>query len=245
MKEVKGGRWRIFKKPNPDEKVVFGIDTASGKLNANDSTIQGISVNTGDQVAVLGGKYTPEDIAVEAIKIGYLYYYKDKKNAAEIAVEKEFHGATVISRLLTEKYPSIYYHAYHQITFASGANEYGWSPRQYRQMAIDLLQTDIAWSQSKKPEERSRAIWIHDPETRRQLLSFERNKKSGRFEARNGKFDDLVSALMIANFVRHERMDSVLNAPEDLKPKPLTHADIIMAGLPRIGSRDAGPRNME
>lgn len=245
MKPIVGGRWRVFKKPNPNEMVVIGVDTASGKENANDSTIQVLSVHTGDQMATLGGKYTPDDIAVEAMKAGYAYYYQDKKNPAEIAVEKEFHGATVISKMLEAQYPAIYYHAYHRITFTSGANEYGWNPRQYRQMAIDLLQTDIGWSLSPRPEEKRRAVFIHDPETRKQLIFFERNIKTGKFEARKGKYDDLVSSLMIANFVRHERMDRVFNPPEDVKPKVMTHADYIKMGQKVAGDRDAGPREIE
>lgn len=245
MKTTVGGRWRVFEKPDPNQLYILGVDTASGKENANDSTIQILSVHTGRQVAVAGGKYTPEDIAAMAYRAGYAYCYKDKRNPAEIAVEAEFHGASVIGRLLEQKYPNIYYHAFHSITFQSGANEYGWSARKYRQVAIDLLQTDIAWSLSKVAEERRRAIYISDPATRQQLIHFEQNKKSGRYEAKRGKFDDLVSALMIANFVRHERMGRIFDTVVDDKPRQMTHAEVIMAGTPKTGSREAGPRDLE
>jgi len=243
-KKIFGGRWRIFEQPNPSEMCIIGIDTASGKENSNESVGCVLSVHTGVQKAVFAGKYTPDELTQEVLKAGYLFYFENKKNPAEIVVEMEFHGATVISGLRHANYPNIYFHGYNLTTFKSESTSYGFSPRTYRQLAIDYLQEDIGRSISKNPEEKRRGVFVKDPDTIAQLGWFQRNKKTGKFEATKGKYDDRVSALMIANFARRERMWSIFNPVVEQKPREETHADVIMAGLPKVDVRNMGPRDL-
>lgn len=243
-KKMFGGRWRFFEQPNSNEICIIGVDTASGKENANESVGCVLSVHTGVQKAVFAGKYTPEELSQEILKAGYLFHYKDKRNPAEVAIEKEFHGATVIAALRAANYPNIYYHGWDTVKFNSQATSYGWDPRSYRQQAIDYLQADIARSISPKPEEKKLGVFVKDPDTVAQLGWFQRNKKTGKFEAMKGKFDDRVTALMVANFVRRERMWSVFNPAVEDKPHEETHADVIMAGIRKTDDRDMGPREL-
>lgn len=243
-KNIKGGRWKIFEPVNHNEIVVFGVDTASGKEGANESVITGVSVHTGIQKCILAGKYTPEEISIEVLKAGWAYYYQHKDNPAEIAIEREFHGATVISELIHHKYPAVYFHAYHIDTFNSGSNNFGWDARKYKQPAIDYLQKSIGWSISKNPEEKRRALYVKDPDTISQLGWYQRDKKTGKFGAMRGKYDDRVSALMIANWVRMERMARVFDPPVEEAQKEMSHADVIMAGVKKNDDRDAGPREL-
>lgn len=222
----------------------MGVDTASGKENANESVATIISIHTGQQVAIVAGRYTPDELGAMAIQAGNAYYYKDKKNPCEIAVEREFHGQTIIDKLISINYPNIYYHSYHHVAFRGGANEYGWDSRKYRQTAIDWLQEDFGMRNSKIDKERQRAVFVNDLDTLSQMKSFERNEKTGRFEAKRGKFDDRVAALYIANFVRRERMDRIFNPPAIEKPHKETWEDVIVAGTRKPEERDPGPRNL-
>ncbi len=242
--ESKAGLWRVFRLPDPNDLVVFGVDTASGKENANESVATGLSVKDGHQVCILAGQYTPELIAEEVEKAARSYYYLDKDNPSEIAIEREFHGQTIITILRERAYPSIYFHAYHHVSLGASANEYGWDPRKYRQVALDWLQRDIGYSLSDKPEEKARAVWLHDPDTIKQHRRFEQNRSTGKYEAARGQFDDRVTAMAVANFVRNERM-SVVAAPVVEEEVKKTHLSEVIAGLQNKQSREMGQRQWQ
>jgi hypothetical protein len=244
VKNLQGGRWRFFEKPNHENLYVMGLDTASGKEKANETAACLLNVHTGRQAAVFAGKYTPELVAIEVEKVGRLFYHKHKDNPVEIAVEREYHGMTVINKLLEMKYPRIYYHEWHHASTETASSKWGWDAQKYRQMAIDWLTEDIGFNMSPRPEDKRRAVWVDDPETHSQLLTFERNDKTGKFQAVSGKYDDRVSALYIANFVRRERLEYVLRPEVVEEAKDPTKADYIMAGSPKDGERPAGPREM-
>jgi len=220
----------------------MGVDTASGKLGANESVATILSIHTGKQVAIMAGKFTPEEMAGGVIGAGHAYAHK--KMPCEIAVEKEYHGMTIINKLIEVQYPNIYAHDRNLISFRGGATEWGWDARKYRQTAIDWLQRDIGWSMSGIPAERKRAVFVNDKDTSTQLMFFKRNAKTGRPEAVHGKYDDRVSALYIANWVRRERMGPIFDPPVVEKPYVETWQDRIVAGLRKPGDRDAGPREI-
>jgi hypothetical protein len=226
LKLFKGGRWKIKMTPVPGNDYTIGVDTASGKEGANETVATILCVNTGCQDAWFGGIVTPEEMAEETDKVGRLF------NNACIGVEKEYHGATVIAKLREKAYPNLYFHALHAVSFQSSATEYGWDPRRYRQTAIDWLQQDIGWSRSSVPFERAKAIWVYDPETISQLGWFTQNSKTGKYEAASGKYDDRVSALMIANFIRREKYNEVFSPKSAIRQEP-TFLDRVAAGANR------------
>jgi hypothetical protein len=224
---LSGGRWRIFREPEENKTYIVGVDTASGKMGANESVINVECVEDGHQCALLGGKISPDDIGVEAEKIGYLYH------EAEIVIEAEFFGATVIAYLREVKYPKVFYQYETATGFNETAREYGWWPRRdnNRQVAIDWLQQDMAYSLSKKPEENKRAVYYHDPETILQFGYFVRNKETGKFEASQGKYDDRVSAAYISNFVRRLRFRALMmERPKEQPRKERTFLEMVAEG---------------
>ncbi len=235
-KIIKGARCKIFKHPDPTHTYVMGCDTASGKMNSNDSVMTILDVNTGCQDAVIAGQITPEDFAIEVEKVGYYY------NDALFGIEKEFHGMTVVNYLRLKSYPNIYAHPTHVMTFDSSSTEFGWDARRYRQIAIDWLQQDIGYSVSTLREELNRAIWIKDPESITQLGWFQRNSKTGKFEAIPGKLDDRVSALYIGNYLRRELWNEVW-APPPPPPRELTFLEKIAMADQDKDSRELGTRD--
>jgi hypothetical protein len=217
-REISGGRWRIFERPRETNHYCIGVDTASGKENANESVAQVLCVETGFQVAILAGQIHPEDMATEVEKVGYYY------NEAEIAVERELHGETIIQKL-KDRYPRMFFHEESLSGFGEQSiKQYGWDPRRYRQAAIDWLQQDIGYASSDKPEERKMGITVVDAGTISQLGYFIRNKKTGKWEAAPGKMDDRVSALYIANYVRRMRY-RIYTEKVEIQEKKLTYLD--------------------
>lgn len=239
VSKIVGGKWKlVYAEPDPTHTYVIGCDTASGKENANETVGTVLDVNTGVQVATLGGLITPEDFAVEVEKAGYLY------NEACIGVEKEYHGVTVLNHLRQKEYPNIYFHPVHITAFNSGgATEFGWDARRCRQIAIDWLQRDFGWSVSTVKEERKRAVFLKDPETISQMGYFERNRKTGKFQAASGKFDDRVCALYIANYIRNEKWPDVF-APEQIPEPELTFLDKIAMEQNSVDDRSMGRRDL-
>ena len=219
-KEIIGGRWRIFRPPVPGQHYVASVDAASGKDGANESVCNVLGIESGIQCAILAGQIHPEVMAEEAEKIGYYY------NEAEIAVEKEVHGATIITRL-RDTYPHLFVHEETLVGFGeTQIKQYGWEPRTYRQTAIDWLQQAIGYACSTKPEERKQAVWLLDAGTVEQHSYFTQNKKTGKWEATSGKKDDRVSAMYIGQFVRRLRYPQLVNFVVE-KPKEKTFMDIL------------------
>lgn len=205
-----------------DKHYVVGVDPASGKEKGNESVAIVLCVETGEQAAIIAGQIHPEVMADEVERGGHFY------NEAELAIERELHGATIISKL-KDKYPNIYYHYESLVGMSdSVSKEYGWDPRRYRQTAIDWLQQDIGYATSEKPADRKLAVWVFDIETTNQLGYFIKNEKSGKWEATPGKKDDRVSAMYIANFVRRQRFERFINTIVEVK-KEKTFMDELSA----------------
>jgi hypothetical protein len=232
-KNIKGGRWKIWRYPVKGHTYAMGVDTASGKAGANESVATIVDMNDGHQCAIMAGIIEPIIVKAEAEKMGYFY------NEALIGVEKEYHGITVMNGLRDNKYPNLYFHATHQTTFGSGSTEYGWDALRYRQTAIDWLQEALGFTISTSIEERKRGIWVHDPGTVSQLGYFVRDKKTGKFQALAGRFDDRVSALYIANFLRHEKFGELFSPPP-LPEKKLSWLDKVAA----LARRDEDDREL-
>ena len=219
-KQIVGGRWKVFRERVEGQHYVLSVDAASGKEGSNESVANVLGIESGVQCAILAGQIHPVEMAVEAEKAG-LYY-----NEAEIAVEKELHGATIIEKL-RDTYPHLFVHEETLVGFGETViKQYGWEPRSYRQTAIDWLQQAIGFASSTKPEERKQAVWLLDPATIEQHSYFTQNRKTGKWEAASGKKDDRVSALYIGQFVRRLRYMNYVNKVVE-KPKERTFEDIL------------------
>lgn len=80
----------IYQAPQPGHKYVAGIDPAEGNPTSDDSALEILDKNTGEQVAELAGKFQPSTLAAHADEIGTYF------NKADLMVERNNHGHAVI-----------------------------------------------------------------------------------------------------------------------------------------------------
>lgn len=80
----------IYKCPLPGRKYVIGGDPAEGNPSSDDSSLTVVAQDTGEECAVLSGKYEPATFA------GYLSQVSKFYNNAPAMVERNNHGHTVI-----------------------------------------------------------------------------------------------------------------------------------------------------
>lgn len=84
----------IYRAPSPSDRYVIGIDPAEGNPTSDESALTVMSRRTGEEVAVLSGKYQPAIIAGHADAIGMWY------NRADVLCERNNHGHAVLLWLL-------------------------------------------------------------------------------------------------------------------------------------------------
>lgn len=84
----------VYCQPAPGEMYVVGVDPAEGNPTSDDSALTVQSVRTGEEVAMLAGKYQPAIIAAHADAIGQWF------NRADVLVERNNHGHAVLLWLL-------------------------------------------------------------------------------------------------------------------------------------------------
>lgn len=83
----------LYRTPIEFRQYVIGIDPAEGNPTSDDSALTVMDVMTGEEVAVLAGKYEPDVIASHADAIGAYF------NGAGLMPERNNHGHAVISWL--------------------------------------------------------------------------------------------------------------------------------------------------
>jgi hypothetical protein len=83
----------IYRAPVPGRKYVIGGDPAEGNPNSDDSALTVVDLLTGEECAVLAGKYEPSTFG-GYIKLVSVYYH-----AAPAMVERNNHGHAVIGWL--------------------------------------------------------------------------------------------------------------------------------------------------
>jgi hypothetical protein len=80
----------IYRPPEPGRVYVLGIDPAEGNPTSDDSALTVLDVDTGEECAVLAGKFQPSVIAGHADTIGKWY------NNAGVMIERNNHGHAVL-----------------------------------------------------------------------------------------------------------------------------------------------------
>jgi len=81
---------RVYRLPQPGHSYIVGVDPAEGNPTSDDSALEVICRETGEQVAELAGKFQPAVIAAHADRIGTFY------NRAGLMVERNNHGHAVL-----------------------------------------------------------------------------------------------------------------------------------------------------
>lgn len=80
----------IYRPPEPGRVYVLGIDPAEGNPTSDDSALTVLDVLSGEECAVLAGKFQPSVIAGHADTIGKWY------NNAGVMIERNNHGHAVL-----------------------------------------------------------------------------------------------------------------------------------------------------
>lgn len=81
---------QLYALPAPGMRYAGGADPAEGNPTSDDSALVFIEQTTGEEVAMLSGKYQPSTLAAHADKIGQYF------NNAPVMVERNNHGHAVI-----------------------------------------------------------------------------------------------------------------------------------------------------
>lgn len=80
----------VYREPVPGRRYVIGADPAEGNPTSDDSALEVLDLETGEQAAALAGKFEPSTFAAHIDRIGNRY------NKAAIMPERNNHGHAVI-----------------------------------------------------------------------------------------------------------------------------------------------------
>lgn len=167
---------RILKLRESGKSYVGGADTAEGLPNSDDSVTVWIDRLTGEQVAVLSGKLTPEMQAGYSVKVS-MYF-----NRAKLMPENNNHGHTFISWMENNGYEGL-------MLKGQNENKWGWTTNSPGKIELyDELAECI----------RTENVLVHDETTFTQLTSVVR----GTLKAPESEMDDHAMAFALANIAR-------------------------------------------
>lgn len=161
----------VFVPPRPGGRYVLGADTAEGNPTSDESACTVLDESTGDQVAVLAGRFEP------AFYAGYLAQLAAWYNHAPVLVERNNHGHAVLLEL-RERYGE---------TFRLNGDDGrpGW-------LAASRPRA-VAWSNTAMRFKDGRCV-VRDERTFTQLCSVE----GATLKAPDGEMDDRADSFNLA-----------------------------------------------
>ena len=80
----------VYRPPEPGRRYVIGCDPAEGNPTSDDSALTVMDLLTGEEMAVLSGKYQPAVMGGNVDAVGRYY------NQADVLVERNNHGHAVL-----------------------------------------------------------------------------------------------------------------------------------------------------
>lgn len=169
----------IYRPPRPDVKYVIGGDPAEGNPNSDDSALTVVDVLTGDECAVLAGKFEPGAFG-SYISMVSAYY-----NDAPAMIERNNHGHAVIQWVQE--------HA-RRVRLLNGHDEHiGWMSSQ---LGKALLYTECA--DHFRQNALIQAKVLHSFRSHVQLSSIE----GSTLRAPEGQYDDRADSYALAQIGR-------------------------------------------
>ena len=202
--EAEDGEVVLLREPERGVPYVLGGDTAgdSGGKWSDFFVGQVLCNTTGEQVAVLHGKYD-EDVYARQIYCLGMHYGK-----ALVGVEVNYstHPTKELARL---GYPNLYEREVEDTYTGKRRKAYGFDTNTATRPTIIAALVAVA---------RDDLSLIRHYETLGEMLSFAKNDK-GKPEAMPGKHDDLVMALAIAHHIRPQQRMTVLEERTEQKKK--------------------------
>jgi hypothetical protein len=170
---------RIWERPVPGRPYVAGADVAEGVPKGDWSVCAILDARSLAQVAVLRGRWTPDEFARRSAKLCEEY------NKALLAPERQNHGHAMILALRQLGYPRIYYH---QDYSGAGAIREGWpTDLKTRPVMLDDLRKSLAPG----------LMTVRDKVFVSELRTFCPDA-GGTYRAKEGQHDDCVLAWAIA-----------------------------------------------
>ena len=189
----------IFREPEPGRIYLVGGDTSEGVDGGDWSRASVIERDTGEQVAVVGGRWPPDVYAAKLDRVARRYArFADASNRMPVivGVERNNHGHAVLLRLAQLHGGTAPY----QI-FRAKDGRLGWlTTTASRPLLVDQLEEAV----------RTDGTVIHDAVTVDEMLSFSWSD-DGRPEAQEGYHDDAVIAHGIAIQMRRRAFGRLLD----------------------------------
>ena len=194
------GPVKLYRLPEAGVPYVIGCDTAG---EGSDSFVcQVLDNRTGEQAAVLRGKFDEDVFARQTYCLG-MYY-----NTALIGVETNFSTYPVME-LQRLNYPKQY--------VRETVDDYTHAPRRSFGFQTNTKTRPLILSELIKATREDPSL-LNDVTTIHEMLTFVRNPDTLRPEAEAGAHDDCVLALAIAHFIRPQQLYTV-QAKESMRVK--------------------------
>lgn len=173
---------RIYHKPQPGRVYAIGVDPAEGNPTSDDSALTVMDVMTGEECAMLAGKFQPSVMASYADQIGRYY------NDAGLMIERNNHGHAVL----------LWAHEYSKLRILEGRDDKpGWLSSS---LGKALLYNEMA--DYFRDNARDEAKLLHSFDTYTQLASIE----GATLRAPEGQHDDRADSYALAHVGRAAMM---------------------------------------
>lgn len=178
-----GGNIRIFELPVAGKRYTAGCDVAEGVPDGDFSVCKVLEAESMREVAVLRGRWRPEDFAARAAALAREY------GTALLAVERNNHGHSALNTLANVlRYPNLYRHLDYDARSGQSTPVLGWpTDLKTRPIMLDELRAAIETGQME----------VRDRVLLEECLTFQANR-NGKYEAREGCHDDTILATAIA-----------------------------------------------
>lgn len=178
-----GDHIRIFKKADAKRRYTAGCDVAEGVPGGDFSVCGILDAESMEQVAVLRGHWKPEDFAHRSAKI-CMEYAK-----AKMAVERNNHGHSMLNTLANViHYPNLYFHRDYDQKSGKETPVLGHpTDSKTRPIMLDDLRAAIEDGHMR----------VYDKIFCAECNTFQADR-NGKYQAREGCFDDSVLAWAIA-----------------------------------------------
>ena len=175
---------RMWAEPVEGKLYSLGVDTAEGLGHGDQSCIQVLRVDNGEQVACYCERIPPDLIAIIAVRMARLY------NGGLLVVEANNHGIATLNVLRNSGYRSIYRRRQVNRLYNRVTEEYGFkTTRSTKPLVINALDEAL----------RNTEVIIREAETIVELKGYVRDE-GGRMGG--SPFDDRVIALALAHHGR-------------------------------------------
>ncbi len=160
----------VFQEPVPGRRYVIGADPAEGNPTSDDSALEVLDLDTGEEVAALAGKFEPSTFASYIDQIGKMF------NSAGVLPERNNHGHAVILWLKDNS----------ELQVMDGLDDKaGWMTNSKSKAMMYATAADAF---------RDKETMVHSFATYTQLASIE----GGTLSAPEGEHDDRATAYVLA-----------------------------------------------